>query len=80
MAAGAAVVATATDGAREIIEDQKTGLLVPIGAVEQIAESVINLLADPERRRAIATASAQSAATKFSLTRMVDEILKAYRS
>jgi glycosyltransferase involved in cell wall biosynthesis len=80
MAAGAAVVATATDGAREIIEDQKTGLLVPIGAVEQIAESVINLLADPERRRAIATASAQSAATKFSLTRMVDELLKAYRS
>jgi glycosyltransferase involved in cell wall biosynthesis len=80
MAAGAPVGATATDGARENLEDQKTGLLVPIGNVEQIAESVINLLADPERRRAIATASAQSAATKFSLTRMVDEILKAYRS
>jgi len=80
MAAGTAVVATATEGAREVIEDQRTGILVPIGDVERIAESVINLLFDPEKRRAIATQSAQSAATKFSLTRMVDEVLTAYRS
>ena len=80
MAAETAVVATATEGAREVIEDQKTGLLVPIGDVERIAGSVINLLSDPEKRRTIATQSAQSAAKKFSLTRMVDEVLKAYRS
>lgn len=80
MAAGTAVVATATEGAQEIIEHQKTGLLVPIGNVERIAESVIDLLSNPAKRRAIATESAQSAATKFSLTRMVDEVLKAYRS
>ena len=80
MAAGTAVVATATEGAREIIEDQKTGLLVPIGDVERLAASVINLLSDPEKRRAIATQSAQSALERFSLTRMVDEVLRAYRS
>ncbi|HYV82945.1 MAG TPA: glycosyltransferase family 4 protein [Pyrinomonadaceae bacterium] len=80
MAAGTAVVATATEGAREVIEDQKTGLLVPIGDVDRIAGSVINLLSDSDKRRHIATQSAQSAATKFSLTRMVDEVLKAYRS
>jgi glycosyltransferase involved in cell wall biosynthesis len=80
MAAGTAVVATATEGAREVIEDQKTGLLVPIGDTDRIAGSVADLLSDPERRRAIATQSAQSAATKFSLTRMVDEIVTAYRS
>jgi glycosyltransferase involved in cell wall biosynthesis len=78
MAAGTAVVATATEGAQEVIEDQKTGLLVPIGAVEGIAESVIDLLSDPEKRRTIATQSAQSAATRFSLTRMVDEIEQIY--
>jgi len=80
MAAGTAVVATATEGAREVIEHQKTGLLVPIGNVDQIAASVINLLTDPEKRHTIATKSTQTAATKFSLTRMVDEVLKVYRS
>ena len=78
MAAGTAVVATTTEGAQEVIEDQKTGLLVPIGDVKQIAQSVINLLADPEKRRTIATQSVESAAKKFSLTRMVDEIEKIY--
>ena len=78
MAAGTAVVATATEGAQEVIEDQKTGLLVPIGAVERLAQSVINLLKDPETRHTIAAQSAQSAATRFSLKRMVDEIEKIY--
>ena len=50
-----------------MIEDQKTGLLVPIGDVKRIAESVINLLSDPEKRRAIATESVQSAANKIQL-------------
>lgn len=80
MAAGAAVVATATEGAREVIEDQKTGLLVPIGDVDRIAESVIDLLSNPEKRHTIATQSAESAATRFSLGRMVDEIVTAYLS
>ena len=78
MAAGTAVVATATEGAQEVIEDQETGVLVPIRAIDRIAESVIDLLSDPEKRRTIATQSAQSAATKFSLTRMVDEIEQIY--
>jgi glycosyltransferase involved in cell wall biosynthesis len=78
MAAETAVVATATEGAREIIEDQKTGILVPIGDVNQIAQSVINLLRDPDKRRRLATESAQSAAKRFSLKRMVDEIEKVY--
>ena len=80
MAAGCAVVATATEGAKEVIQDQKTGLLVPIGDVERIAESVINLLSNAELRESIATESVKSAAQKFSLTRMVDEIEKVYFS
>ena len=78
MAAGAAVVATATEGAQEVIDDQKTGVLVPIGDVKRIAESVITLLSDRDKRSTIATQSVQSAATKFSLKRMVDEIEAIY--
>ena len=78
MAAGTAVVATETEGAKEIIEDQKTGILIPIGDVERIARSVIDLLENPEKRRTIATQSVKSVAQKFSLQRMVDEIEKIY--
>lgn len=78
MAAETAVVATATEGAQEVIEDQKTGLLVPIGDVERIAEAVIELLANPQKRRELAAHAKQSANERFSLSRMVDEIEKIY--
>ncbi len=78
MAAGCAVVATATEGAKEIIEDQKTGLLVPIDDVDRIARSVIDLLSNDELRRSIASQAVQSAAERFSLTRMVDDVERIY--
>ena len=78
MAAETAVVATATEGAQEVIEDQKTGLLVPIGDVERIAEAVMSLLADREKRTAIAIRAKQAAYERFNLSRMVDQIEKIY--
>lgn len=78
MAAGTAVVATATEGAREVIEDQKTGVLVPIGDVHRIAESVCALLADPEKRRELGARAHEAANARFSLKRMVDEIERIY--
>ena len=80
MAAETAVVATATEGACEVIEDQKTGILVPIGDVDRIAEAVIGLLADTGKREAIAAQAKQAANEKFSLSRMVDEIERIYFS
>lgn len=80
MAAETAVVATATEGAREVIEDQKTGLLVPIGDVDRIAEAVSGLLGDADKRRQIAKHAKDAAIQKFSLNRMVDEIEKSYLS
>jgi len=78
MAAGTAVVATETEGAREVIDDRKTGLLVPIGDVERIAESVSELLKDSEKRHDLATRAREAANARFSLKRMVDEIEKVY--
>jgi len=78
MAAETAVVATATDGACEVIENQQTGLLVPIGNVDQIAAAVINLLGDPDGRREMAMRAKRAANERFSLTRMVDEIERVY--
>ena len=79
MAAGAAVVATATEGASEVIDDGETGLLVPIGGVARIADSIVLLLSDEERRRQIAARARETVNAKFSLKRMVDQIEQIYR-
>lgn len=75
MAAGAAVVATETEGAKEVIEDQKTGILVPIGDVKAIANGIITLLENPGK---IGARAKEAVNAKFSLKRMVDEIEKTY--
>jgi len=80
MAAGTAVVATETEGAQEVIEDGKTGLLAPIGDVPRIAEGVCSLLANAGRRREIGASAKDAANEQFSLKRMVDEIEKIYQS
>jgi len=78
MAAGTAVVATMTDGAQEVVEDQVTGLLVPIGAVEKMAEAILGLLNNEEQRKALGKRAAESARLRFGLSRMVDEIERIY--
>jgi len=75
MAAGTAVVATETEGAKEVIEDQKTGILVPIGDVNRIAEAVMTLLVDDNQ---IGVRAREAANARFSLKRMVDEIERIY--
>ena len=50
-AAGKPVVATATTGAKEIIQDGCNGFLVPIGDAQALADKVIELLNDPEKAR-----------------------------
>jgi len=50
MAAGAPVVATETEGARELIQSGETGLLVSIGDVDKLAEAVLQLLNDRQWR------------------------------
>ena len=79
MAAGTAVVATETDGAREVIEDRKTGLLVPIGNVDSLAESIVMLLRDENKRTQLGGQAREAINERFSLKRMVDEIEKIYR-
>ena len=78
MAAGTAVVATETEGAREVIEDQRTGLLVPIGDVPRITRAVTSLLVDEQQRKQQGARAKEAVAVRFSLRRMVDEIERLY--
>ncbi len=79
MASGTAVVATNTDGAREIIQPGETGLLVPISDVGKLAEAILELLDDSDKRLRLGQAAQQSVAARFSIERMIDETEEIYR-
>jgi glycosyltransferase involved in cell wall biosynthesis len=78
MALGIPVVATATEGAQEIINRDDAGVLVPLGDVEAMAKALLRLLEDANARKDIGTSARTTARTRFSLATMVDETEKAY--
>ena len=78
MACGVPVVATATEGAREIIEEGVTGLLVPVGDVNALASSISSLLADRSRREALGANALAAARRRFDVARMVEATERVY--
>jgi L-malate glycosyltransferase len=78
MAAGTAVVSTATEGASELIEDRINGVLVPIGDVSQMRQAIASLLAEENKRYELGARARERIEKHFSLKRMVDEIEKVY--
>ena len=78
MAAGAPVVATATDGAREVIADGESGLLVPSRDPAALASAVLRLLRDEGLRSRLAEAAGLRARERWSLERMVAETERVY--
>lgn len=79
MASGTAVVSTETEGTLEIIERDQTGLLVPIGDVPALAESIGALAGDKDRRINMGAAARKSVAQRFAVDRMVEETEKIYQ-
>jgi sugar transferase (PEP-CTERM/EpsH1 system associated) len=71
MAAGLPVVATRVGGADELVLDGLTGLLVPPGSPEALAEALASVLRDPEARRAMGAAGRERAHAEFSLDAMI---------
>ena len=80
MASSAAVVATKTESAQEIIRPGETGLLVPVREVDKLAEAVLELLDNKDTRVRMGVAAQQFAATQFSVERMIDETEAIYRA
>lgn len=79
MSSGAAVVATETEGAREIIQPGETGVLVPVRDVGKLATGILELLDDGDKRLRVGQAAQQSVAARFSVQRMIDETEAIYR-
>jgi glycosyltransferase involved in cell wall biosynthesis len=71
MASETPVIASETMGAAEIIEREKSGLLVPIDNVAELTSNITRLLNNKDERRRLAAAGAERIRKKFSLDRMV---------
>ncbi|MDX1383841.1 MAG: glycosyltransferase family 4 protein, partial [Thermoanaerobaculia bacterium] len=74
MAAGLVVVATATGGTGELVEDLVTGLVVPASDPSALAAAVLRLAADPGLRERLAAAGRRRVEASFSEDRMIAEM------
>jgi len=80
MAAGRAVVGCRVGGVPEVVEEGRTGLLVPPENPVALAEAIRSLLADGELRRRMGEAGRQAVLTRYSEEEMCRQMWELYRS
>lgn len=71
MSAGTPVVGTSCGGQLEVVRDGVSGVLVPPGDANALADNIIGLLGDPARGRKMAQAARAVVRDKFSVDAMV---------
>ena len=72
------VVATATGGLPEIVQDGETGIVVLPGDPDALAQSVSELLQDSARCRQLGEAGRTRVATHFTVESMMDQLVSGY--
>jgi glycosyltransferase involved in cell wall biosynthesis len=77
-AAGRPVVASATGGVRDWLNDGVSGLLAAPGDVRALASALATLLADPARQETMGAAGRASVAARFTPERHVAALIDAY--
>ena len=78
MAGAKAIVATETNGAKELLEDNRTGKLVPVKQPLRLAEAIGEFLKDENLRQNYGANAQKEAMKKFGLERMITETEKIY--
>lgn len=74
MAVGLPCVSTPVNGVAEIVEDGKTGLLVPMEDPDSLAQAIRSLAADPARRRTMGAAGRARVEERFDIRSNVAEL------
>jgi glycosyltransferase involved in cell wall biosynthesis len=79
MAASLAIVATDVPGHRDVVVRGETGLLVPPEDSAVLADAIVTLAADPDRRRLMGAGGRQRVLDHFAIRSMVDQTAAVYR-
>jgi glycosyltransferase involved in cell wall biosynthesis len=79
LACGTPVVAYGIPGVVEVVENGRTGLLVPSGDVQSLACTCQRLIEDEQLRRSFAAQGRRHVEEQLSLARMLDGIEAVYR-
>lgn len=77
MSRGVPVIASGVEGLREVIEDERTGLLVE-NTPAAIAAAIARLASDPAWARRLGEAGRERATALFSTGRMVEDTIRVY--
>lgn len=80
MMRGTALVASDTGGLAEIIQDGETGLLVPPGDADALAQGLLRLLRDRELAERMGSTGRRFALTNFSDAMLVDGFVRLYQA
>ena len=80
MACKVPAIATRVGGVQELIDDGVTGLLYPVGNVEDMAAGALGLLKDRERLDIMRDAARKEAQRRFCATLVVPKYVKFYES
>ena len=76
MASGLPVVTTSVGAILELVQDGKTGLIVPPGNAAALADALARLLSDVALARRLAAAGREHVAARFTTTAMFDAMEK----
>jgi len=80
MAAGVPLVATDIPSCREVLDDGRCGLLVPLGDAEAMAEAIGRLLDDEALRRRLVDAASERVRSQYHVKRMAADYAALIRS
>ncbi len=80
MACEKAVIATPVGGAIDVIEDGKNGRFVPLNDADKLAETILQLLSQPENRQTMSKSARETVLRQFTLEKELQANLKIYKS
>jgi glycosyltransferase involved in cell wall biosynthesis len=78
MACGRAVITTALGGAHDIIESDRTAVVVPAGDADALADAIGRLAESSAMRQRLGANARRAAAARFNRPRFVDQMIAAY--
>ena len=79
MACGKAVIATPVGGIKDVIEDEKNGIIVNVNDANIFEEKILELLDDSEKRKLLGTNARELIVSKFTLENELEANLNIYR-